>query len=72
MRWLLVKSHPTVSPHRTSRRIISSGRTFRDVRAAALAWLEQHPTEQRCLAFDTRDESRTPRPINRRKSRHVS
>ena len=72
MRWLLVKSHPPALERRYTRRIISSGRTFREVRAVALAWLEQHPTEQRCLAFDTRDESRTPRPINRRKSRAVS
>lgn len=66
MRWLLVQGGTARNP--PTKRIITSGRTFREIRHAALAWLAEHPAEQRCLAFDTRDESRTPRPINRRKA----
>lgn len=62
MRWLLTAYGP-----RRHAAIITSGRTFREVRAAALAWLDRHPAEQRCLAFDTRNTNRAPTPINRRR-----
>lgn len=66
MRWLLIQGGTTLHP--PTKRVITSGRTLREVRHAALAWLDKHPAEQRCLAFDTRTTDRAPTPINRRKT----
>ena len=70
MRWLLVQGGTARQP--PIKRVISSARTLREARHAALAWLARHPAEQRCLAFDTRSPDRAPTPINRPKRRSVA